>query len=156
MFPDLCSRLLTCLYNHAFSLSEKTDHPIRANRENAYTLTPAQFCQLLRTEATAQAQVSALIFPQVKATNGSFALQPLGAELAAEKLAGTLFHANAMQKTTNFFRLGNTDRTDQATLGDSCLRLTSQVSCFDCYLGSDVYAEEPLATTFVGSLSQQA
>ena len=90
------------------------------------------------------------------ATNGSFAIKPLAAEVAAEKLAGSLFSPGAQQKTANFFRLENGHTPDQATLDSLCLRLTSLVPCFDCSLGVNIYAEDRLATTFVESLIEQA
>ena len=155
-FQDLYCRLQTSSYECTFSLSERTDRATRPDRKGRFSLSPAQFCRFLRTEAATQAQVSALIFPRVKATNEPFALEPLAAEPAAEKLTGALFRASAPQKTANLFRLRNGHGPDQPTLEYLCLRLTSQVPCFDCHLGLDVYKENELATTFIESLIARA
>jgi hypothetical protein len=143
MFPDLLDRLLERSYRSRLSLGEIREaqlRPVQPDQDGNYYLSPAQFCDLLQVASVAQAQAEALVFPQVTGRSGSIELERLSSKAAAVRLADCLFSSHSMQKVSAVFALsGSGAIPDRAMLEGLCLRLTSQVRCFECRLGDDAY-----------------
>lgn len=143
MFPDLLDRLLVRSYRSRLSLGEIREaqlRPVQPDQDGNYYLSPAQFCDLLQVASVAQAQAEALVFPQVTGRSGSIELERLSSKAAAVRLADCLFSSHSMQKVSAVFALsGSGAIPDRAMLEGLCLRLTSQVRCFECRLGDDAY-----------------
>ena len=153
VFPRLKHRLLTSSYHSRLTLSEATQvppRPVRPGANGKFSLSPAQFCDLLQAWPTAQAQVRGLVFPRVTGRSGTIDLEQLSAEAASDRLIESLFCARSSQKVTEVFTLsGYGSPPDQATLERLCLRLTSQVRCFECRLGEEAYQNEASAARFI-------
>lgn len=143
MFPDLLDRLLVRSYRSRLSLGEIREaqlRPVQPDQDGNYYLSPAQFCDLLQVATVAQAQAEALVFPQVTGRSGSIELERLSSKAAAVRLADCLFSSHSMQKVSAVFALsGSGAIPDRAMLEGLCLRLTSQLRCFECRLGDDAY-----------------
>ncbi len=153
MFPPLRHRLLTSSYHSRLTLSEATQRPhrpVRPGKNGQFSLSPAQFCELLQVKATAQGHARGLVFPRVTGRSGMIDLEQLSAEAAAVRLIESLFRARSSQKVTEVFTLsGHGSRSDKATLERLCLRLTSQVRCFECRMGEEAYQDETSAAMFI-------
>lgn len=156
MFPDLLHRLLERSYRSRLSLAEMREaqlRPVKTNQDGDYYLSPAQFCDLLQVASVAQAQAEALVFPQVTGRSGAIELERLSSEVAAVRLTDCLFSSHSMQKVSAVFALsGNGAVPDRAILEGLCLRLTSQVRCFECRLGKEAYQDEDSAARLIGEL----
>ncbi|MGH7412488.1 MAG: hypothetical protein ACREJ6_15715 [Candidatus Methylomirabilis sp.] len=143
MFPSLLDRLVARSYRSRLSLGEIREaqlRPVQPDQDGNYYLSPAQFCDLLQVASVAQAQAEALVFPQVTGRSGTIELERLSSKAAAVRLADCLFSSHSMQKVSAVFALsGSGAIPDRAMLEDLCLRLTSQVRCFECRLGDDAY-----------------
>jgi hypothetical protein len=153
MFPDLLHRLLERSYRSRLSLAEIREaqlRPVQPDHDGHYYLSPAQFCDLLQVASVAQAQAEALVFPQVTGRSGTIELERLSSEAAAVRLTDCLFSSHSMQKVSAVFALsGNGAIPDRAILEGLCLRLTSQVRCFECRLGKEAYQDEDSAARLI-------
>jgi len=143
MFPGLLDRLLVRSYRSRLSLSELEEgrfQPVQPGENGDFYLSPAQFCDLLQVASVAQAQVGALVFPGVTGRAGTIEIEQLSVAAAASRLTESLFSAHSAQKVSAVFvPPGDGPNPDRATLEDLCLKLASQVRCFECRLGDDAY-----------------
>lgn len=143
MFPDLLDRLLVRSYRSRLSLSELKEgqfQPVQPGENGDFYLSPAQFCDLLQVAPVAQAQVGALVFPRVTGRAGTIEIEQLSVAAGASRLTESLFSAHSAQKVSAVFvSPGDVPNPDRATLEDLCLKLASQVRCFECRLGDDAY-----------------
>ncbi|MGH8005388.1 MAG: GTP-binding protein [Candidatus Binatia bacterium] len=155
MLPGLYCRLVNCSYHPASSLIEEAGgRPIHLGRGGRCSLSPAQFCHFLQVHPTPQDQLGALVFPHVTATQGTIELQRLTPQGAANRLAGTLFRAHSCQKTASLFTLSRDSQGDNPqTVENLCLKLASQVPCFDGFLGLEAYEGTASASLLIGLVS---
>jgi hypothetical protein len=149
MFPDLRSRLLGSSFHPRLSLSETRHWPhrvVRPEKDGRFNLSPAQFCELLQVSPGAQGKLQAIVFPRVTRESGTIHLEQLSAEAAAVRLIDSLFSAHSAQKVSNVFvHSTSASHPDEAALQDLCLKLTSQVRCFECRLGWQAYQSKASA-----------
>ncbi len=152
-FPHLHGRLLDSSYQHELSVGETAEQvrqPVRLPQDGRWSLSPAQFGELLQVFAIAESQVCTLLFPRVTGASGAIQLEELSADEAAVRLRGGLFRANSCQKTADVFALcGNGPSLDRSTLDSLCRRLTSRVRCFECQLGREAYQGEGSAISLL-------
>jgi hypothetical protein len=153
MFPDLRHRLLASSYHPRFTLREKAQgasRPVRPGADGTFSLSPAQFCELLQACPVAHGRLQAIVFPKVTGESGTIHLGRLSGEVAASRLAESLFKTGPSQVTSRVFdQSGDDFQTDQIMLDRLCRRLTSKVRCFECCLGEEAYESKASATAFI-------
>jgi hypothetical protein len=156
MLPDVHHRLLAAGYNYRLTLAETKRGPLRPARpgkDGRYTLSPAQFCELLQVRAAARASVRALLFPRVTGGSGTIELEELPAEEAAVRLNQSLFGAGPSREGSELFvPTGCGPGADPGARGGLSLALTSKVPSFECRLGRDAYQSGIAATGMVRRL----
>lgn len=106
LFPDVAARLRESRYGPALSLREtRLRRTPRANPWNRrkFTLSPLQLCRLLEVNAAAEAEVGALLFPQVTRAPGRIRMIPLRSEQAERLLRDGLFRAGHALKAGGVF-----------------------------------------------------
>jgi hypothetical protein len=143
MFPELRDRLAARAYQHELRLGEAPAVPVADGRwaGGGRSLSPAQFCDLLGVTRAAEARLGAVLFPRVTRARGRIELEPLSAEQGAAKLVHTLFPRRLSAQAPGLFDLDIDHPASDASLGQQCRAVASQVPCFECRLGLDAYAD---------------
>jgi hypothetical protein len=154
----LHERLLASSYHERYRLAELGQRIGRARRPDQYgrwSMSPAQFCELLRVRPIAQVPAYALVFPRVTGQPGTIELNELLADDAAVQLAGALFRAHSSLKTAEMLTSSNGTARDRAAFDNLCRQLASGVRSFTCALGREAYQSgdsvEALVTRMIGS-----
>ncbi len=140
MFPELRDQLAARAYQHELRLGEAPAIAVSAPRSanGGRSLSPAQFCELLGVTRTVKARLAAVLFPRVTLARGKIDLEPLCAERAAARLAGTLFR-RTFSAQAGLFDLDIDDPVSEGSLEEQCRAVASRVPCFECRLGLDAY-----------------
>jgi hypothetical protein len=143
MFPELRDRLAARAYQHELKLGEAPGIPVASGRwaGRGRSLSPAQFCDLLGVTRAAEARLGAVLFPRVTRARGPIELEPLSAEQGAARLVHTLFPRRLSGQAPGLFDLDVDPPASEASLGQQCRAVASQVPCFECRLGLDAYAD---------------
>jgi len=154
----LHERLLASSYDERYGLAEMGQRigPMRRpDRYGRWSMSPAQFCELLRVRPIAQVPACALVFPRVTGQPGTIELNELSPDEAAVQLAGALFRAHSSLKTAEMLASANGTPRDRAAFDTLCRRLASGVRSFTCTLGREAYQSgdsvEALVKQMIGS-----
>src|SRR5262249_23112329 len=135
--------LLERNYDYRLTLAEVRQKGLDAERKrsgNAFDITPAQFCALIRVGVQSQSPVRMLLFPQISEASRGIQLRKLSPSDAATRLRASFFGSSAPGSTSEVFALSSADRcTDHADSDGLCAALAMQVQSFDCRLGPDAY-----------------
>jgi hypothetical protein len=148
----LHERLLASSYHERYSLAEtgqRIGRVGRPDRHGRWSMSPAQFCDLLQVRPIAQVPAYALVFPRVTGRPGTIELTQLSADEAAVQLAGTLFRAHAPLKTAEMLTSADDTPRGRASFDDVCRQLVSGVRSFTCALGREAYQSRDSAEALV-------
>jgi hypothetical protein len=160
IFSRLERRLRARPYHHQLSLLEVANglhiHP-RPEGASLWTLSPAQYCELLHVQPATHGKVRCLVFPRVTAASGSMQLVRLSAPVAAARLSQALFRHSSTARPSTLFACQDEDRYPSPIDYEGlCLQLTTRVRCFDCHLGLQAYQREDSAATFLNEVIEQS
>src|SRR5262245_26417587 len=151
----LHERLLASSYHERYSLAEMDQRIGRVRRPDQYgrwSMSPAQFCELLQVRPIARVPACALVFPRVTGQPGTIELTRLSAEEAAVLLAGALFRAHSSLKTAEMLTSADGTPRERASFDDLCRQLASGVRSFTCALGREAYQSGDSVEALVGQM----
>jgi hypothetical protein len=154
-FRLLQERLVASSYNHRYRLAEtdqRRGRTARPGNDGRWSLSPAQFCELLQVRSAAQVPAWAVLFPRVTGKPGTIELEQLPADEAAAQLTGALFRAHSSLKSAELFTSFGSGRSEGADLEHLCRHLTSRVRSFACHLGRDAYQSGASAEALVSQV----
>jgi hypothetical protein len=152
-FPAIREDLRPVGDRHALTIREAR---LAARRPAAKppSITGAQLCDALGVPAEAEARLSSVVFPRVTGEAGAIEIERLPTSLAAQRLAGGLFHAAAPALVSEAFPPPAGARLpDAATLYQRCAAVAARVGCFEARLGRDAYQEPASAEALVHRLT---
>ncbi len=110
---------------------------------DSLSVSPAQFCSLLRVRPIARGNVRAIVFSQITGRKGAFELRELPPETSAVRLINCLFRADFTKMKSSLFDLATDNKNlDRDSLKERCHVLAHRVRCFDCYIGLEAYNDE--------------
>ena len=144
-FPQFEQRLLENDCDYRLTIDEVRQKGFYGQRKrsgNAFDITPSQFCAILGIGMQSQIPIRILLFPQVSEMTAGIELRKLSSPDAAERLSASLFGSYSSGAISQVFALPSPDTcTDCVDLPNVCASLTSQVECFDCFLGYNAYQQ---------------
>ena len=154
----LHERILASSYHERYTLAETGQRIGRVDRPDRYgrwSMSPAQFCELLQVRPLAQVPAYALVFPRVTGQPGIIELNHLSADEAAVQLASALFRAHSSLKTAEMLTSADGPPRERASFDNLCRQLASGVRSFTCALGREAYqsgdSAEALVKQIIGS-----
>lgn len=145
MFPYLHDRFVTRPYQHTLSLEEsrrKTGSKLQAR--TAYSLSPAQFLDLVGASPAREGQLMTLVFPRIDKSGSAIEATALSPEAAHRQLKRSLFRANLPPRVPHpfaFRELGRRTGDEDAT----CRRMVERIRCLDCRIGLNAYRDQLVA-----------
>src|SRR5262249_50808974 len=104
--PEFERMLLERNYDYRLTLAEVRQKGLDAERKrsgNAFDITPAQFCALIRVGVQSQSPARMVLFPQLSETSRGIRLRKLSPSDAATRLRASLFGSSAPGSTSEVF-----------------------------------------------------
>ncbi len=145
MFPEPYQRLRTSTYNPLLSLREAAQAPMgsaRPWREDRYTLSPMQLCELMEVTPRPEARVAAVLFPRVTNADVATRLVPMSRRQALSSVLDSLFRSGFARQSGSLFSVsGNGHVVTDDARRRSAAALAARVPCFACHLGADAYQD---------------
>jgi hypothetical protein len=142
-FPDLERHFLDSPYHHRSTLAEAIQRGrpgSSVSRHGYWSLSPAQFCDLLGVGAASHADLAALVFPRISSNPGRVTVDRLAATQAAADLQAGLFVRGSSPATLDF-TTAEVEAADRPDLDGLCRRLAARIPSFACELGSAAYRD---------------
>lgn len=143
MFPELYRRLCSSAYNPMLTLQEAAAGLLghaRPWRQDHYTLSPAQLCELMEVTPRSQARLAAVLFPRVTNTDGATRLEALSGRRAVSSLLESLFRSGFARQSGSLFSVsGNGHVVTDGARRQFVSALAARVPCYVCHVGVDAY-----------------
>ena len=149
LMPGFGERLRSKRY-HFRDLLRETEPSGTEPTNQRWSITPAQYCDVLDVTAVSTVRARGLVFPSVTNEPGTIDLRPISPQDAAERLIESLFGACDLRASTpTFGRETGFVPPDPARLAEQCSELTARVGCAVAELGLDAYRDDQSSDRFV-------
>jgi hypothetical protein len=156
-FPPVLERLRESGYTIRLTRREASERPPAESTvkpDGRRSIGPNQFCDLLRVKSKAGARPAALVFPRLCDRAGPLRLSRIPKKGAAERLYESLFGVRKLRTTSPLFSdAPEQPPFDRKKLEAACTTLTSEVRCYECELGPDVYSDSRSSQILVDELA---
>lgn len=145
LFPEIEAKLEQSTWMPAATLEESRNPsapPTKPWKGRKYTLSPRQLCRLVGVEASAAAEVGALLFPTVTGTSGRIRMTSMTSGEAEAGLWRGLFRAEDPKKAGGLFAApGFPRRLVREDAARWIVDLARKVPCFSVELGLQAYSD---------------
>ena len=165
-FPGLDQRLDLNRYHHHLTLAEAESRPASPSPRpprQAFSLSPAQFCQVLGTTPAPGGRLAAILFPQ-RADAGATTLRRLASveattAIGAAQLGSLLAQARGAPEATSadpWTPDGPLSAEAAAQTMARCGELAAVVPAYACDVGPEAYADPAAADRFLSDIGLSA
>jgi hypothetical protein len=131
--------------SHRLTIQEIFDRnpePVRSETVS-YTLSPSQFCRLLNVEPLRNAELGALIFPQILKNQAGCRLEAIRGDQVEQRLKITELSRKVSDMDSVFN--ANLRRGGPGPITENCqeliARLSSSLPCYVLQMGPDIYSD---------------
>jgi hypothetical protein len=140
-FAGLEERLVGAQYHYGFTVEEAAQRftTVASVPKEAWSLTPAQFCQLVGAHLAVRAPLAAIVFPRVASDVVGIELHEMPKTAAISAILDALFPAPSSGGLFGPRRLGAGD--DRSAARERCSALLAGVPTYECRLGRRAYAD---------------
>jgi energy-coupling factor transporter ATP-binding protein EcfA2 len=161
-FPDLRDLLTQSTFHHQLTLAEvdRAGERRAAGPKAVWSLSPAQFCALVRTDPVAGGPLGAVVFPRLSDAPGRIAWRRLPvAESAAALTAAQLGSLRGVPPEASVpawmpeVEPPDAAVRDTGTDEERCARLARRVPAFEIRLGPDAYSDVSSASRLLAAVS---